>query len=36
MGERRNIYRALVGKSEERDHLRDTSVDRTTILRWFF
>jgi len=33
MGERRHIYRVLVAKSEERDHLGDPSIDGTIILR---
>jgi hypothetical protein len=27
MGERRGVYRVLVGKPEERDHLKDTGID---------
>jgi hypothetical protein len=34
MGERRNAYRILVGKPEERDHLEDQDVDGWTILKW--
>jgi len=28
MGERRGIYRVLVGKPEEKDHLEDPGIDR--------
>jgi hypothetical protein len=27
MGEGRNVYRVLVGKPEEKDHLKDQEVD---------
>jgi len=33
MGERRGVYRVLVGKSEERDHLEDPGVYGRIILR---
>jgi hypothetical protein len=36
MGERRDIYRVLVGNLSERDHLGDASVDGTIILRSIF
>jgi len=36
MGERRGIYRVLVRKLRERDHLGDPDVDGRTILRWIF
>jgi len=36
MGERRGVYRVLVGKPEERDHLEDPGVDGRIILRWAF
>ena len=36
MGERRGVYRLLVGKPEERDHLEDPGVDGRKILRWIF
>ena len=40
MGERRGVYRVLVGKPEEnlrkRDHLGDPDVDGRIILRWIF
>jgi hypothetical protein len=34
MGERRGVYRALVGKPEERDHLVDPGIDGSIILSW--
>jgi hypothetical protein len=34
MGERRGVYRVLVGKTEEIDHLEDPGVDGRIILRW--
>ena len=36
MGERRGVYRVLVGKLRERDHLGDPGVEGRIILRWFF
>jgi len=36
MGERRDAYRVLVGKPEERDHLEDPGVDGRIILRRIF
>jgi len=36
MGERRDIYRVLVGNMRERDHLGDASVDGRIILRLIF
>jgi hypothetical protein len=36
IGERRDVYSVLVGKSEERDHLGDTGLDGRIILRWIF
>jgi hypothetical protein len=36
MGERRGVYRVLVAKPEERDHLGDPGVDGRIILRWMF
>jgi hypothetical protein len=33
MGERRGAYRALVGKPEERSHLKDRGVDVRIILK---
>ena len=36
MEERRGVYRVLVGKPEERDHLYETGIDGRIILRWIF
>ena len=36
MGERRGVYRILVGKPEGKRPLGDPSVDRRIILRWIF
>jgi hypothetical protein len=36
MVERRGVYRVLLKKSEERDHLGDPGVDGKIILRWIF
>jgi len=36
MGERRGVYGVLVGKPEERDHLKDRGVNGRIILRWIF
>ena len=36
MGDRRGVYRVLVGKSEGKNHLEDTGVDGRIILRWNF
>jgi hypothetical protein len=36
MGERRNVYRALVEKPEGKNHLGDPGVDGRIILRWIF
>ena len=33
-GERIRVYRVLVGKTEERDHLEYPCIDGTIILRW--
>jgi hypothetical protein len=33
MGERRGVYRVLVGKPKERDHWGDPGVGRRIILR---
>jgi hypothetical protein len=33
MGERRGVYRVLVGKPEGKNHLEDTGVDGRIILR---
>jgi hypothetical protein len=36
-GGTRNAYKVFVGKSEgERDHLGDTDIDRSIILKWVF
>ena len=34
MGERRGVYRVLLGKLRERGHLEDTGLDGRIILRW--
>jgi hypothetical protein len=34
MGERRGVYRALMGKPEGRNHLEDPGVDGRIILKW--
>ena len=36
MGERRGVYRVLVGKPEEKNHLVDTGIDGRIILRRLF
>jgi hypothetical protein len=36
MGERRSVYRVLVGKPEGKNHLGDPGVDGRIILRWIF
>jgi hypothetical protein len=36
MGERRGIYRVWWGNLRERDHLEDSGIDRTILLRWIF
>jgi hypothetical protein len=36
LGKRRGVYRVLVGKPEEKDHLGDPGVDGRIILRWIF
>jgi len=36
MGAWRGVYRILVGKPEERDHLEDPNVDGRIILKWIF
>jgi len=35
-GEKRGVYRVLVGNLRERDHLGDQDVDGRIILRWIF
>jgi hypothetical protein len=34
MGEGRNVYRVLVGKPEEKDHLKDHGVDGRMGSKW--
>ena len=34
MGDRRGVFRILVGKPEKRGHLGDAVVDGRIILRW--
>jgi hypothetical protein len=34
MGERRVVYRGLMGNLRERDHLENPGVDERIILRW--
>jgi hypothetical protein len=36
MGDGTGIYRVLVGRHEERDHLKDLGVDGKIILKWIF
>ena len=36
MGDRRGVYRVLVGNLRERNHLEDPGVDGRMILRWIF
>ena len=36
MGERRGVYKVLVGNLRERDHLEDPGVDGRIMLRWMF
>jgi len=36
MGERRGVYRVLVGKPEGKRPVGDPGVDGTIILRWIF
>jgi hypothetical protein len=36
MGKKRGVFRILVGKPEEREHLEDPGVDERVILRWIF
>jgi len=35
-GERKGIYRVLVGKLEEGDHWEDQGLNGRIILRWIF
>jgi hypothetical protein len=36
MGERRGVYRVLVGEPEGKDHLEDPDIDGKIILIWIF
>jgi len=36
VGERRGVYRVLVGKPEGKSPLEDQGVDGKVILRWIF
>ena len=36
MGKKKSLFRVLVGKPEEREHLKDPGVDGRIILRWIF
>ena len=36
MGERRGVYRVLVGKPEGRNHLDDLVIGGRIILKWIF
>jgi hypothetical protein len=36
MGERKGLYRVLVGNMRVRDHLEDPGIDGRIILRWLF
>jgi len=36
MGKKRGVFRVLMGKPEEREHLGDPGVDGRIILRWIF
>ena len=36
MGERRGIYRVLVGNLKDRDHLKDPVGGGRVIIRWIF
>jgi len=36
MGERRGVYRVLVGKPEGKNRLEDLGVDGMIVLKWIF
>ena len=36
MGEKRGLYRVLVGRAEGKSHLENPGVDGRIILRWIF
>ena len=36
MGERRSVYRVMVGKPERKRHLEKSGVEGRIILRWIF
>jgi hypothetical protein len=36
MGEKKSVYRVLMGNLGERDHLEDPDIDERIILRWIF
>ena len=36
MRESRGVYRVLVGKLEEKNHLEDPGIDGRIIIRWIF
>jgi hypothetical protein len=35
-GARRGVYKVLVGKPEECNHLKDPDIDGRIILKWIF
>ena len=36
MGERRGVYRVLVGKQKEKAHLEDPGLERRILFMWVF
>jgi hypothetical protein len=36
MGEKRGLYKVLVGKPEGKDHVGDPGIDGRIILKWIF